>query len=131
MATHSTLTNRILVAGGFAVAAVATPIIVGLSTPAAPSGPALANCPPNEVVDPASGACRPITNVAPPTMNPINPEGALLAPGSITSSQNVGELPEINGIPCDGGNTGQCIGLAETLPHNNVQLPPVPIGVQP
>jgi hypothetical protein len=137
MATLTTLTNRLLVAGGFAVAIAAAPVMVALSTPAAPSSPALAECPSTEVADPVTGACQPISDVAPPTTNPVNPEGAALAPGALTEgtgSGNVGQLPEVAGIPCTGGNIGQCIGLQEATGQNNaagVELPPVPVGVQP
>ncbi len=137
MATLTTLTNRFLAAGAFAVAVAAAPIVVALSTPAAPAGPALAECPPTEVADPVTGACQPISDVAPPTENPINPEGAALGPDAITEgtgSGSVGQVPEVNGIPCTGANTGQCIGLQEATGGNNpagVELPPVPVGVQP
>ena len=124
MATISTLTSRLLAAGGFAVAVAAAPVVVALSTPAAP---ALAQCPMTEVLDPVSGACKPIQDVAPPTQNPLNPEGAPLMPGSITSN---GQLPEVDGIPCTGANTGMCIGLQQSKGTNNVQLPGVPIGAQ-
>lgn len=137
MASLTTLTNRLLVAGGFAVAVAAAPVVVALSTPAVPSGSVLADCPDTEILDPVSGACKPIQDVAPPTANPINPENAQLAPGAITEgagSGNVGQLPEVNGIPCTGANVGQCIGLQEATGGNNaagVELPPVPVGVQP
>jgi hypothetical protein len=43
-----------------------------------------------------------------------------------------GGLPEINGIPCTGGNSGQCIGLGEEqqamgpqpVPHSSVSSSP-------
>ncbi len=137
MATLTTLTNRLLVAGGFAVAIAAAPVVVALSTPAAPSSPALAECPSTEIADPVTGACQPFSDVAPPTQNPINPEGAPLEAGAITEgtgSGSVGQLPEVNGIPCTGANVGQCIGLPEATGGGNaagVELPPVPVGVQP
>jgi len=134
MATLSILTNRLLVAGGFAVAIAAAPVVVALSTPAGPASNAVAECPDTEVADPVSGACQPISDVAPPTQNPLNPEGAVLAPGAITQGEGsgaVGQLPSIDGIPCTGGNIGQCIGLQESQGANNVTLPPVPVGVTP
>lgn len=135
MATLTALTNRLLIAGGFAVAMAAAPLVVALSTPASPNSPALADCPATEILDPASGACQPIQDVAPPTQNPINPEGAQLAPGAITEgtgSGNAGQLPEVDGIPCNGKNTGMCIGLQESQGGTNgVTLPPVPVGVSP
>lgn len=121
MATISTFAHRLLLAGGFAVAVSAAPLVAAMATPAGPASPALAECPATEVLDPASGACRPIpdkaaTDQTNEQLNPINPEGAALQPGAITDSApgNVGSLPEIDGIPCTGANTGKCIGLQES-----------------
>lgn len=133
MATLS-LAHRLLAGGSFAVAAAAAPLMIALGNPAGPASPALADCPITEVLDPVSGACRPIQDVTAPTLNPINPENTSLQPGGITSGQagDVGELPAVDGIPCTGGNTGQCIGLEQSQgAHNNVHLPQVPVGVTP
>jgi hypothetical protein len=138
MTTHSSLARRILVAGGFAFAASAAPLVVALATPGSPASP-LAQCPPNEVLDPNSGACRPITDqpVATDLSNtdPIAPGATNLQPGSLTESSagNTGQIPEINGIPCEGDNTGLCMGLQMNNPANTggVTLPQVPVGVQP
>lgn len=132
MATFTNLTNRLLLAGGFAVAIAAAPLVIAVSGPA---GLALADeCPATEALDTASGACKPIDDVAPPTTNPINPEGSQLQPGSMTEAVpgDVGELPTVDGIPCTGGNTGECMGLeiSQGAP-DNVQLAPVPVGVTP
>jgi hypothetical protein len=133
MTTFSTLTIRLLTAGGFAVAVAAAPVVVALSTPAAPSGPALADCPMTEVVDPNTGACRPINDQAPPTTSAIEPGITDLQPGALTQTSpgHVGQLPEVNGVPCNGGNTGLCIGLEQNNPANTggVTLPHAPIGV--
>ena len=135
MATFSTLTSRLLVAGGFAVAIAAAPVVVALSTPAGPASNAVADCPSTEVLDPNSGACQPISDVAPQTTNPIEPGVTDLAPGALTESGqgNAGQLPEVDGIPCNGGNTGLCMGLEENNPSNTggVKLAPVPIGETP
>jgi hypothetical protein len=135
MSSHTTFAQRLLIAGGFAVAVSAAPLVAALATPAGPAAPALAQCPPNEVLDPNSGACKPISDVAPQTTNPIEPGVTDLQPGSLTESGagNVGQLPEINGIPCEGGNTGLCLGLQQNNPANTggVVLPQVPIGVTP
>jgi hypothetical protein len=123
MATLTALTNRLLIAGGFAVAIAAAPVMVTLATPTGTIGNAVADCPSTEILDPA-----------PPTQNPINPENTTLQPGSLTEGTgtgSVGELPTVDGIPCNGGNTGQCIGLEASQGANKVQLPSVPIGVTP
>lgn len=115
MATHTTFAHRALAVGGFALAVSAAPLVAALSAPAAPAGPALASCPSTEVMDPVSGACKPITDVSAPSFNPVDPGIKGLEPGSVTSGTagEVGRLPEVNGIPCNGGNTGLCIGLEQ------------------
>lgn len=137
MAIHTTFTHRLLIAGGFAVAVSAAPLVAALAAPAGPAAPALAQCPATEVLDPNTGACKPITDAgaAPQTTNPIEPGITDLQPGALTESGagNVGQLPEVNGIPCNGDNTGLCIGLEQNNPANTggVVLPPVPVGVTP
>lgn len=123
MVSTTSAPRRIALAGGLAAAVVGAPLVVGLQ--AAVSGPAmpLASCPQNEVLDPMSGACKPVTDKTPTTLNPIEPGGQQLQPGSITSSRagDVGSLPEVNGIPCNGDNSDLCIGLNE----QNNSLPKV------
>ena len=135
MATLGTLTNRLLVAGGFAVAIAAAPVVATLATPSGPASHAVAECPSTETLDPNSGACPPISDVAPQTTNPIEPGVTDLAPGALTESGTgqTGMLPEVNGIPCNGGNTGLCMGLQENNPSNTggVKLAPVPVGETP
>lgn len=115
MVSTKSASRRIALAGGLAAAVLGAPIIVSLQ--ATDSGPAtpLASCPENEVLDPTSGACKPVTDATPKTLNPIEPGGQQLQPGSITSSRpgDVGSLPEVNGIPCNGANSDLCIGLNE------------------
>lgn len=118
MATITALAHRLLLAGGFAVAVAAAPVVATLATPSGPASPAVAECPPNEVLDSVSGACRPATDPTNPTFNPVDPNINNLQPGSVTSGQpgDVGRLPEVNGIPCQGDNTGLCIGMQENNP---------------
>lgn len=108
-------TRRVLIGAGLAAAVVAAPVIAAVGATAHGPATPLAACPPNEVLDIASGACKPVTDVAPKTMNPIEPGNTALQPGGLTSSRpgDVGRLPEVNGIPCTGQNTGLCIGLTE------------------
>ena len=110
-------TRRLLLAGGFALA-VTAPIGAIAAYDGGPVPSAVASCPAGEVLDEATGGCLPAADQTPTTFNPINPEGANLQPGAITSSDagEVGRLPEVNGIPCSGANTGQCIGLSENQP---------------
>jgi len=110
--------RRLLMAGGLVFAAAAPIAGVAAVHGARPALPAVAACPENQVLD-ASGACQPVTDQAPTTVDPIDPEGAELQPGAITSSEpgEIGQLPEVDGIPCEGSNTGQCIGLSEDQPQ--------------
>ncbi len=132
MASSTSLARRVLVAGGFAAVVSAAPLVAVLATPAGPASPFQAQCPSTEVLDPNSGACKPISDQTGPTTNPIEPGASDLQPGSLTESSagNVGQIPEVNGVPCNGDNTGLCIGLQQNNPHNThgVTLPPVPIG---
>ncbi|WP_313673752.1 intersectin-EH binding protein Ibp1 [Mycolicibacterium sp.] len=118
MATFTTFAHRLLLAGGFAVAVSAAPLVAALAAPAGPAAPVLAECPPGQVLDAVTGACSPIVPQAPQTLNPISPGVTDLAPGALTETNpgNVGQLPEINGIPCTGANTGKCIGLEQNNP---------------
>ena len=110
-------TRRLLLAGGFALV-VAAPIGAIAVSGGASMAPVLASCPDGETFDETTGGCLPGSVTAPATLNPINPEGANLQPGSVTSSDpgEVGRLPEVDGIPCTGANTGTCIGLSENQP---------------
>lgn len=132
MATLTPTMKRVLAAGGFALAAAA-PLTTVLSAPEQ-TGPAVASCPTGEELNAATGACKPITDKAPSTFNPINPEKNPLQSGEITSSRagDVGELPEVNGVPCTGSHgggssTGECIGLQEEQNLAPTLKPPVPI----
>jgi hypothetical protein len=135
MATLTSLAHRALLAGGFALAVSAAPLVATLAAPSGPAGPALAQCPSTEVLDPNTGACKPISDQTPTTTNPIEPGSTDLAPGAMTESGagNAGQIPEVNGIPCNGDNTGLCMGLNENNPNNTggVKLAPVPIGATP
>lgn len=125
MATLGSLPRRVLLMGGFALAVAAAPLLTTVA--GHPAGPltgqdrVVAACPSGEVLDQASGACKPVTDkTTEPGVNPINPENVPLQPDELTSSRpgDVGSLPEVDGIPCNsnhsgGGSTGACIGLQE------------------
>lgn len=114
VSTHSAV-RRIGLAGGLAAAVVGAPLLVGFQVAVSEPEMPLASCPENEVLDPTTGACKPVTDKSPATLNPIEPGGQQLQTGSITSSRagDVGSLPEVNGIPCNGANSDLCIGLNE------------------
>ena len=97
MATLELSVRRLLLAGGFAVAVAAAPAIAVVTLPSA-SVP-LAQCPSGEEEDTFTGVCIPHT---------VPNSGA-----AFTSIPGNPDLPAVDGIPCTGHNSGQCIGLAE------------------
>lgn len=118
MATLKNSARRLAIAGGFALAVAAAPAVAAFTLPSTGSAPAVAACPPGEVVNPATGACAP---------GPVGTE-----PGVITHSTpgDSNSVPEVQGIPCTGANTGQCIGLQEEQqppvvePHSEISSSP-------
>lgn len=89
--------KRLILACGFAVAVAAAPAIAVFAVPSA-SVP-LAQCPGGEEEDQFTGACVPHT---------VPNSGAAFS--SIPGNPS---LPAVDGIPCTGHNSGECIGLAE------------------
>jgi len=95
MATLELSARRLILAGGFAVAVAAAPAVAVFTVPSA-SVP-LAQCPAGEEEDLYTGVCLPHTVPNSPLSSiPGNPD-----------------LPAVDGIPCTGRNTGECIGLSE------------------
>lgn len=107
MATLEISLRRLILAGGFAVAVVAAPAVAALALPSAPA-PSVAACPNGEIEDTFTTVCT-------PELVPNSPGFSTTSPGG---------LPSIDGIPCTGGNSGQCIGLAEEQQAQGPQ--PVP-----
>jgi hypothetical protein len=110
--------RRLPIAVGMACAAAAiaaAPAISALSTPTT----ALAACPNGETEDTYTMVCVPD-----------------LVPNSPNFSSAPGQLPQIDGVPCTGANTGQCIGLSEeqqaqgpqAVPHSSVGGSPTVTG---
>ena len=87
--------RRLVLAGGFAVAIAATPVIAAFAVPSI--APTFGACPSGETEDIYNDVCT-------PDMVPNSPTPLATSPGG---------LPEVNGIPCTGHNTGECIGLGE------------------
>ena len=98
--------RRAILLSGFALMVAAAPavsaVVVTASSPAAP----LAECPPGFVTEPTSESC--VMGEAPDTPSAI--------PGNPA-------LPEVNGIPCTGANTGECIGLQESQGGGAAPIP--------
>lgn len=109
MAKSPSVGRRILLAGGLSIAIAAAPAAAFVMSSHVPAGSAVA-CPAGEVEDIYIGECV-------PEMAPNTPGGNYPSPAGtgITSSTpgDAGSVPEVQGIPCTGANTGQCIGLQE------------------
>jgi hypothetical protein len=91
------LSKRLIVAGAFAVAVAAAPAIAVFAVPSA-SVP-LAQCPGGEEEDTFTGICLPHT---------VPNSGS-----TFSSIPGNPDLPAVDGVPCTGHNSGECIGLAE------------------
>jgi hypothetical protein len=101
MANLKNSAQRLVLAGGFVLAVAAAPAWTAFEIPSI--GPTAA-CPVGQILNTATGGCE-----VPPMTNP--PGGfSFSTPGDPNS------VPEIQGIPCTGANTGQCIGLQENQP---------------
>ncbi|MGY4709592.1 intersectin-EH binding protein Ibp1 [Mycolicibacterium sp. CBM1] len=127
MTISSSVGRRILLAGGFSIAIAAAPALAVLAGPsAAPAGPAMA-CPAGELEDIYTGDCIPEMAPNVPGGNYPTTSGG----GNVTYSTpgDSNSLPEVQGIPCTGANTGQCIGLQENQvpavePHSSISSSP-------
>jgi hypothetical protein len=112
--------KRIILAGGFALAVAAAPMVTAFSAPFTAVAAPAASCPAGEEEDLFSGSCLPHTVPNSPTGgSPSSPVG------SIAGNP---DLPQVNGIPCTGRNTGECIGLQEDAPQ--FVQPPTSVGGQ-
>jgi hypothetical protein len=98
MATLELSVRRLILAGGFAVAVAAAPAIAVVTVPSASAAP-LADCPAGEEEDIYTGACVPHT---------VPNSGA-----SFSTIPGNPDLPAVDGVPCTGHNSGECIGLEE------------------
>jgi len=117
MAAQRFSLSRVILAGGFAAAALAAPTVATFVVPQAPTAP-LAACPAGESEDLYTTMCV-------PDLVPNSPSPLTTIPGNP-------DIPAIDGIPCAGHNSGQCIGLAEEqqaqgpmpVPHSTVSSSP-------
>lgn len=107
--------QRVLVSCGFALAALAAPTAALI--PASPATSTThAACPAGEESDVFSGDCQPF--VAPNTNSPDY--SADFSPSKTATDGANPDVPEIDGVPCTGVNSGECIGLAEDQVPNDV-----------
>jgi len=98
MATSSFAIRRQLVIGAFVVASATAPAIAAFSAPE--PGTAVAQCSGGEESDQFTTTCVPF----------LVPNSG---PSGFTTTAANPDMPEIDGIPCTGANSGACIGLSE------------------
>jgi hypothetical protein len=92
--------RRIVLAVGLAVAAFGAPLAV-IATPMAADSTPLAACSGGEEEDSFTTTCVPF-------LVPNSPDDS----GFTTNAANP-DIPEIQGVPCTGHDSGACIGLEE------------------
>ena len=108
MATYPISVRRLILASGFALAVSAAPI-VAVVAPTTHETP-IAACNSGEEEDVYTTTCTPF-------LVPNSPDG-------FTTTAANPDIPEIDGIPCTGRDSGACIGLAENAEAAGPQ--PVP-----
>jgi hypothetical protein len=98
--------RRLILLSGFALAVAAAPAVAAFGVPASHAPTPVAECMAGEVVDAPTVAC---------VVGPA-PDAPMAIPGNPA-------LPEVDGIPCTGANTGECIGLQESQGGEPAPLP--------
>ena len=98
MANFPIPSQRLILAGGLALAIFGLPVAV-VATPTASVSTPLAACTGGEEEDVYTTTCVPF-------MVPNSPDGFS------TTAANP-DIPEIDGVPCTGHDSGACIGLSE------------------
>jgi hypothetical protein len=118
MATFEKRPRRLMLAGTFAFAVAAAPAAAFLALPATGAATHVAACPAGESEDLYTDNC-----VA--ELTPNVPGGTYATPVA------GGSLPEIDGIPATGANSGQVLGLEEdqanipdVTPHSSISSSP-------
>jgi hypothetical protein len=120
MSTPRIAASRLFITAGFAAAAIAAPAIAAFAMTGA-QAPSLAACPSGESEDTFTGNCSP--DLVPNSPDPFGGNASIAGNPS---------LPAVDGIPCTGANSGQCIGLGEEqqaegpapVPHSSISSSP-------
>ena len=100
MANFPIPSQRLILAGGLALAIFGLPVaVMSMSTPMASVSTPLAACTSGEEEDVYTTTCVPF-------MVPNSP-------GGFTTTAANPDIPEIDGVPCTGHDSGACLGLAE------------------
>jgi hypothetical protein len=118
MTTQRFSASRIILTGGFALAALAAPALATATATFDNPASTISACPAGETEDLYTTMCV-------PDLVPNSPSPLTTIPGNP-------DMPAIDGIPCGGHNSGQCIGLAEeqeaqtplVQPHTSVSSSP-------
>jgi hypothetical protein len=97
MTTYPISTRRLIFAGGFALAIAIAPAAAIAAQPT--DSTPLAQCSSGEEEDVFTTSCTPF-------LVPNSPQG-------FTSTAANPDIPEIEGVPCTGRDSGACIGLSE------------------
>ncbi|RAV15270.1 hypothetical protein DQP55_07700 [Mycolicibacterium sp. GF69] len=113
MATLKFPTQRLILAGGFAVAIAAAPAIAVFAVPTTGAAPVAQSCSGGEEPDQFTGVCVPHT---------VPNAGSVF-----TTQPGNPDVPEVMGLPCIGHNQGGCIGLAEEAQAQTVTPPRAPV----
>jgi hypothetical protein len=112
MVNFSAPARRLVPAAALALAVVGAPAVAVMAMPSAVISAPLAACTGGEEEDVYTTSCVPF-------MVPNSPDDS----GFTTNAANP-DIPEIDGIPCTGADSGACIGLAENAEDAGPQ--PVP-----
>ncbi len=99
--------RRAILLGAFALTVAAAPAVGAVAVSDPNASTPVAECPPGYVMETTSGACVAAGEQNAPSAIPGNPV-----------------LPQVDGVPCTGANTGQCIGLQES--QGGTGAPPIP-----
>ncbi|KUI06166.1 hypothetical protein [Mycobacterium sp. IS-3022] len=113
MATLKFPAQRLMLAGGFAVAIAAAPVLAAFAAPVPNVAPVAQSCSGGEEPDQFTGVCVPHT---------VPNAGSTFS----TPAGNP-DVPEVLGVPCIGHNQGGCIGLDEEAQAEQVTPPPAPV----
>jgi hypothetical protein len=112
MANYSVPARRLFPAAVLALAVVGAPLLAVTATPNSVVSTPLAACTSGEEEDVYTTSCVPM-------LVPNSPDD-----GGFTTNAANPDIPEIDGVPCTGHDSGACIGLAEEQQAEGPQ--PVP-----
>jgi hypothetical protein len=101
MAVVQVQVRRLILAAGVGLAVVGGPAVAALAMPGTGGSTPLAACTGGEEEDVYTTTCVPF-------MVPNSPDDS----GFTTNAANP-DIPEIDGVPCTGHDSGACIGLSE------------------